>query len=174
MEPRGAETSSTPRAPETRYNREQVLSAFNTASTLIESAEESSLTPEEQYVRRSVQEARKKTIDKGGDTFRNKFERVDRRGMHQQQEGIPIDGLLAFIDKQLLTLPADSPKRQELQDAAHILYTSSQSFSDIPHRLEPSRFIARVRQEAYFLSQDPALQTGTMEGDYFKGIEPFV
>jgi hypothetical protein len=151
-----------------RNSRAEVLRSFNTTFSLLERAPEDQLTPHEQWIRSSIESAKQKTIDQGKDTFTNSFANLETGEVFRQEEGIPIEGLLDFIKKQVDALEPGSPQKQELINAAHTLYRSSRRYTEYPERMEPSQLLGRVRQEAYFISQDHRA-TGDQVSDYFKG-----
>ena len=152
-----------------RDSREDVISALNSASELLDKTPQEDLTPDEQWVKESAKGARNKTIDEGKDTFTNSFENHHTGETFVQEEGIPIEGLLSFLKKRAESLPADSDEKKDLIRTAHILYRNSQPYHRFPHRMEPSQFEGRVHHEAYFISKD-SRTTGNENEDWFKAI----
>ncbi len=157
------------RRSESPATREQVVHAFNRAQTELANTPDQNLSPHEQWAKNAIKSAKEKTINQGKNTFTNTFTEMDTGQPISQEEGIPVEELLWFLQKKIAELPDDSPEKAELIQAGHILYTNSEAFADIAHRTEEPRYKERIRQEAYLISQDQRA-TGDMVQDWHKAI----
>lgn len=153
---------------EPRDSRETVVNAFNSSFSLLEQVPENQLSQEEIWTKQAIRAAKEKTIDQGKDTFTNSFASLETGETYVQEEGIPVEGLLEFLRKRAEPLAPDSNDKKELIRLAHVLYRNSQPFTRLPHRMEPSRLLGRVRQEAYFVSKD-VRATGSDFDNWLKG-----
>lgn len=172
----GAEIGGAPKTPdrtkplESRDSREQVFNAFNSSFSLLEQTPEDQLSQEEIWVKKSITDAREKTTAQGKGTFTNTFENHHTGEAFSQEEGIPIEGLLEFMEKKLEALPPDSPDRQNIINWGHTLYRNSEAFYRLPHRMDPEILEARRHQEAQFISQD-SRKTGSETDDWYKAVD---
>lgn len=156
--------------PEARDSRATVVKAFSSAYSLLEQTPDEDLTNEERWTKKVIHDAKEKTIDQGKNTFTNEFENHETGETFSQEEGIPIGELLIFLRKKLDSLPSDSPERQNIINYGHVLFRNRQRFDQFPHRMEPSRLLGRVHQEALLISKDERA-TGSEDGDWFKAEE---
>lgn len=148
-----------------RDSREKVLAAFNSAYSVLENTPEDQLTPQEKLMKQKVKAAKEKSIDQGKDTFTNKFKN-DKTGdiFDDQEEGIPIEGLLEFLQKRVSQVPINSKEWYDIINNAHILFRNSKGYFDLHRPAEESaRWRGRLQQELE--------GTGRKRTDWIKATE---
>lgn len=150
-------------------SRETVVKAFNFLSNRIETIPDDPARPEIAWIKKSIKDAHDKTdLENGKDTFTSNFENHHTGEQLTQKEGIPTDLLLQLIAEEIKKVPKGSDEWKQLRENARIIYRSSKRFSELPHRMEPSRYEGRIHQEALWISEDPDRKTGTPDGDWSK------
>ncbi len=117
------------------------------------------LSPEQQLTLQAIERATAETIDVGRDSFTNTFSDVDHpdRSPFTQNEGIPVDGLLEFLNDEACDLPVGDPRELKLRKMIGVIRGNSLSYEQIRGRETKGRadqFLNRVRQEAYWISQN--------------------
>lgn len=138
--------------------RMEVLRTFNKAygylAREIQTQKQSGyVAPELSWLRNTLFSARTHPdIVRGKSHFINQFRDAETGQEFQQPEGVPIEGLIDFLNRHAQTNNSD--KNTEMRSLAAKLHDQSVSYISIPERLEDSKFHARVQQEAYFISQD--------------------
>lgn len=145
--------------PERRYNRAEVLLAFNSTLDLLNAIPEEQLTPKERADRDLVNEIKGKTIDKGKASFVNRFK--DEKGNeYSQREYIPVESLINFLNVNIESGKLSEDEKKDYEERRRIIARHSKHFYDLPHRLEASRLNARVHQEFERVQKDPRLDIG--------------
>lgn len=130
-----------------------VLRTFKSA--VAEMSSSTSLRPQDQKTLEILSKVKAETIDKGLDSFENKFEDLDNPGHEYTQiEGIPIEGLLDFLNEQAKGLTPGHPREINLRKMIGILSGNSLSYEQIEGRGGADQWFNRVRQEAYFVAEE--------------------
>jgi hypothetical protein len=152
-----AESKERRKSPDTR---EQVLEAFNSGFSLLEEADKAhSLSSTEKWVYKTITDAKARTLDAKKETYTN-IVTSPAGETFRIQERIPIEGLLAFVDKKLKE--AESASDTTSADKYRSILTTLAKNGRLYKR--PGRdlgekgiddftpLIERVRQEAYLIS----------------------
>ena len=148
--------------------RTKVLTAFNFARAEFETADEASLTPEQKSAEKGIAEASKRTIDaaRPRNRFRVSFENPnDPNKPFIEYESIPVDELIDFLKSKVSDPATTNPEEIKYLEAAKILEEHSKSFFEIGSRMQPDKYVERVRTEAYYISQDERA-TGDPKQDF--------
>lgn len=169
MEPIHSEIGRASPEVKKKDSREEVLSSFNSSFELLNNIPDEELTTEERWVKKSLQRAKEDTLDKGKGKRKISFENHHTEETFSQLEGIPITGLLDFVQKKIDSLP-DGEEKTKLTEARSVLIRNSKEYYKLPHRLDPSRMEGRVHQEAYFISKDERA-TGDEVKDYYMAAD---
>lgn len=144
--------------------REDVETAFYDSFGLLEHTDDSKLSPELQWAKKGIRSSIDKSLDRDSDTVT-----VDYNGEYtkfRQEEGIPVDHLIDFLNNKLSDSRYDTAERKNLQEKINILRRNSTPFYDVDlARSNPEQMVARIRYEAHLISQD-SRATGTELGDW--------
>lgn len=155
-------TKSAEKNPERRYNRGEVLLAFNSTLDLLNGIPKDQLTPKEQADIDLVNEIKGKTIDKGRASYVNRFK--DEKGNeYSQREYIPVESLINFLNVNIESGKLSEDEKKDYEERRRIIARHSKQFYDLPHRLEPSRLNNRVHQEFERVQRDSRLNIGNWE-----------
>ncbi|QQG43283.1 MAG: hypothetical protein HYW45_03710 [Candidatus Daviesbacteria bacterium] len=144
--------------------RNKVLKALQIA---IEIARQNQDSPEDRWILKSVLDAEAKSLDIGKDTYTNHFfndEIPDPNtpsGFKEfdQEEGIPVEGLLKKLNQELSILPPNNPQAVEIEEAIDTLTTHSKKYEEahgeaIKNNPQESDLLrGRKKQEAYWISR---------------------
>jgi hypothetical protein len=149
----GGSPTETPKIVEKSDSRETVINTFKSVISLMQ-ASEASLRAEDKTALRIAKAGAEKTIDQQKDTFTNSFPSQDGSITFNVEEGIPVDGLLAFLIQKSQSQPLTDEKKKEYKDQFKILIRNSQKYIDKQNSLDPEQFIGRISQEAFMIHHD--------------------
>lgn len=146
------------------FNRDEVEKAFNDAFDRFKS-KEGSLDDEMRWHLKATEDARAKTLEaspkKNNLTIEFDNHPADPPRHYKQAEGIPVDGLLTFLEKELEDPGLTDDQRTELANQYSIIAESSRAYRHATPRggrsarMQPGRLVARVAYEANLIAGDP-------------------
>lgn len=123
----------------------------------------------QQSVSSAINGSIKRPSSLGGpkDTLTVAFENPQTGEKFAQEEGVPVDRLMFLLVDKARSLPDTDPQKKILMEHAITLLHTSTSYNKLPHHMNPTQFIERVRHEAGLISQDIGT-TGSINEDWFR------
>ena len=152
---------------EARNGQDIVVQSFLRASALLSEFPAEKLTPQQLAAKDLMTWATRKTIDSKKGTFRNKFDSTDGLKAYTQEEGIPVDELISFLQERVQSGELDRKDTQTYKKLGRTLLQNSTSYYDA-HRMGTRETLARVQREAARIRDDKRLATGDAKDDYLK------
>lgn len=156
-------------APESRESRRVVLNTLSSACEVLSSdlreegsdfakinekiAERKQVVHDFEYLSAQIETARNESLDKGRDTRSVAFE-VPFQGMVEQEEGVPVDGLINYLRAKASLAPRNSAERSRYYRYARILHRNSMPYSSFQFtNRDQSNYVGRVMLETDFLAE---------------------
>lgn len=149
--------------------RDKVVNAFKYGINRFETALRDpgrTSNVEQQWALQSILKAKDSVnIDDktSGGTFENTFTNDETGETFTQQEGIPVENLIKFLEEEAATA-TNAKERKKLRETIKTLKRASKTFEEA-HGNDPAMLRARTKQEANLISQD-ARNTYSMDGDW--------
>jgi len=177
MDPKEAPQPTPPvpevKGPEKPPTRAQAINSLNFALPKFESFvndPNNTRTPDEQAQQQwelnSIKTALGKVDLKNGvDTFDNTFTNDETGETFSQQEGIPTENLIKFLENEAVALKKSSPEGRKVNKALKDLKAVSKSYDDL-HDLSSSIIRGRTKQEADLVSKDTRAKAD-MDGNWY-------
>lgn len=157
---------------------EQRIQAVRDSYSLLERTPEADLRDQDRETKRVVGEAKRMAIDEpeargkkvGSYSIDFGDESDGSKRYKHVKEGVPVDGLIDFLQEQIGKGTLAPDQRDQYVTLRDTLTHGSRLYSSTFNRWSVDKRFERVQHEAYFISIDPARQTGSPEGDWEKAI----
>ncbi len=160
--------------PEAADTKESVARAFDSGFDAFK--KDTSLTPDQQKAKDAIEAALGRTdLANGKDTYENTFDDVDtgEKDTFTNEEGIPVEELILYLHEKIQDPAMDPGEKAALQESLAVLVRNSKHFydADFPHRTDPDQMVNRIRQEAYYKSQEPHPSGPDEAADYYAAAD---
>ncbi|MDO8619026.1 MAG: protein phosphatase 2C domain-containing protein [Candidatus Daviesbacteria bacterium] len=169
-----------------QYSKEQIIQALESGTGILANElnnPQNQLTPDHRWAFYSIKGAQEQhgtdpanrvDLKSGKDTFTNTFT-DDRTGkIISQEEGIPVEDLILFLNE-MIPGTSDAKQRADIQNTVKILQKSSHTYTQLhptngKNKQETPQFQARKKQEANLISKD-IRASGSVDEDWHKAEE---